>query len=61
MIKLLAVEFPSAMQVSSFKAIEDVEKMAKDEDGAGSNYAQQFLKQVKKHPWLTWKIDKPLF
>ncbi|MFT7034918.1 MAG: hypothetical protein ACJA2S_003438 [Cyclobacteriaceae bacterium] len=38
------------MQVSSFKAIEDVEKMAKDEDGAGSNYAQQFLKQVKKHP-----------
>ena len=42
------VEFPAVMQISFFKAIEALEKMANDEDEAVSNYAQQLLLEVEK-------------
>ncbi len=46
------VEFPAVMQVSFFKAIETLESMAKDSDAATSNYANELLKEVQKHPKL---------
>jgi GAF domain-containing protein len=51
------VEFPAVMQISFFKAIEALEKMAKDEDEAVSNYAKQLLKEVEKHPELKDGIE----
>ena len=51
------VEFPAVMQVSFFKAIEALENMAKDTDKDVSNYAQQLLLEVKKHPELKDGIE----
>ncbi|MFT7034923.1 MAG: hypothetical protein ACJA2S_003443 [Cyclobacteriaceae bacterium] len=51
------VEFPAVMQISFFKAIEALEKMAKDEDKDVSNYAQQLLLEVEKHPELKEGIE----
>lgn len=51
------VEFPAVMQISFFKAIEALEKMAKDEDKDVSQYAQQLLIEVEKHPELKDGIE----
>lgn len=51
------VEFPAVMQVSFFKAIEALEKMAKDSDKGVRNYAQQLLLEVEKHPELKDGIE----
>ncbi len=46
------VEFPAVMQVSFFRAIENLESMAKDSDKTTANYASELLKEVQKHPEL---------
>ena len=46
------VEFPAVMQISFFKVIETLEKMAKDSDINAANYAQQLLLEVEKYPEL---------
>ena len=51
------VEFPAVMQISFFKAIEALEKMANDEDEAVGHYAQTLLKEVEKHPELKDGIE----